>query len=195
MHNSSPANELPDNQIPGNPGNQIPDNQMPDNQPPDSWLTENSHYLRPKSHVLDLACGSGRNTSFLLSLGFQVTCIDIDIRGMSELEKRTGCTVIQADLENDNPWPLNGTFDAIVVINYLYRPLFSHLIESLAEGGILIYKTFMEGNEKFGRPSNPDFLLKKNELIDAFGKELRVLSFDQGYEEPAAMTQRICVAR
>ena len=162
---------------------------------PDLWLADNTHYLPRNCHVLDLACGSGRNARHLLSLGHKLTCVDINISGLKDLETHSHCEVIQADLENNHPCPLNQQFDCIIVINYLHRPLFPHLIKALREGGILIYRTFMRGNEKFGRPHNPDFLLGDNELLDFFSKELNVLAFEQGYEEPAAMTQRICALK
>jgi SAM-dependent methyltransferase len=162
---------------------------------PDSWLVKNLHFLCANSEILDLACGSGRNARHLLSLGHKLTCVDIDIEGLTDLETLDDCQVIQADLENDNPWPLTTQFDGIIVTNYLHRPLFYHLVNTLKRGGILIYRTFMQGNEKYGRPRSPDFLLKENELLDYFGKDLKVLAFEQGYEEPAAMTQRICARK
>jgi SAM-dependent methyltransferase len=103
---------------------------------------------------------------------------------------------VTADLEN-GPWPFLGQrFGGIVVTNYLHRPLFPHLAEALAPGGVLIYETFMAGNERFGRPSNPDFLLKPGELLKAFGA-LEVLGFEEGQVErpKPAMTQRLCARR
>ena len=162
---------------------------------PDSWLQKNTHFLAPGTTVLDLACGSGRNARYLLSLGFHVTCIDIQIEALADLESHSRCSVIQTDLEGDDLQPIKTRFGGIIVTNYLYRPLFPHLVEALEEGGVLIYKTFMEGNEAFGRPRNPDFLLKKDELLKVFSKELDVLAFEQGLEDPPAMTQRICARR
>jgi hypothetical protein len=87
-------------------------------------------------------------------------------------------------------------FAAIVVTNYLHRPLFPRLAESLDEGGVLIYETFMVGNERYGRPSNPNFLLRPGELLEAFGT-LTVAAFEQGVVErpKKALVQRICVIR
>ncbi len=107
-----------------------------------------------------------------------------------------GIRFVQADLEN-GPWPFEGQrFGAIVVTNYLHRPLFPHLAQSLAPGGVLIYETFMAGNERFGRPSNPDFLLQPGELLKAFAV-LEVLGFEEGeVERPKpAMTQRLSARR
>ena len=107
-----------------------------------------------------------------------------------------GARFIQADIEN-GPWPLEGeTFEGIVVTNYLHRPLFPKLKESLKEGGVLIYETFMAGNERFGRPSNPAFLLQPGELRDVFG-ELQLLGFEEGpatVPKPAVI-QRLCAMR
>lgn len=99
-----------------------------------------------------------------------------------------------ADLEN-GPWPYGGDrFAGIVVVNYLHRPLFPHLLASLAPEGVLIYETFAAGNERYGRPSNPAFLLKAGELLDVVKGRLRVLAFEDIYEpEPRpAMLQRLC---
>jgi hypothetical protein len=101
---------------------------------------------------------------------------------------------VQADLEDGSPWPFAGQrFGGIVVTNYLYRPLLPVLAQSLADEGVLIYETFMAGNEKFGKPSNPDFLLRPGELLEAFGR-LAVVAFEQGRTE-RAVVQRICVIR
>ncbi len=101
---------------------------------------------------------------------------------------------MQADLEDGSPWPFPGQrFGGIVVTNYLHRPLLPVLAQSLAEGGVLIYETFMVGNEKYGKPSNPKFLLQPGELLQAFGG-LTVVAFEQGSTE-RAVVQRICVIR
>ena len=102
--------------------------------------------------------------------------------------------MVQADLENGSPWPFTGQrFGGIVVTNYLHRPLLPVLARSLAEQGVLIYETFMLGNEKFGKPSNPDFLLRPGELLQAFAN-LAVVAFEQGQTE-RSVVQRICVIR
>ena len=109
----------------------------------------------------------------------------------------SGIHFVRANLEDGSPWPFTGRrFCGIVVTNYLHRPLFPHLAASLAEGGVLIYETFMLGNEKYGRPSNPEFLLRPGELLEAF-KDLCVIAFEQGYAErpKPAVVQRVCVQR
>ncbi len=141
--------------------------------------------------VLDLACGDGRHSRYFLSKGFEVHAVDRDRRSIE------GARFLQADLENGDPWPLAGQrFGAIVVTNYLYRPLFPVITQSLAAHGVLIYETFMVGNERLGRPSNPDFLLRPGELLQAFSP-LTVVAFEQGVVEtpkPAAL-QRLCAIR
>jgi hypothetical protein len=108
-----------------------------------------------------------------------------------------GARFVQADLEDGSPWPFPGErFQGVVVTNYLYRPLFPVLKEALAESGVLIYETFMLGNERFGRPSNPEFLLRPGELLEAF-KDLTVKAFEEGpvsVPKPA-MIQRLCAVR
>ena len=103
-----------------------------------------------------------------------------------------------ADLEDGSPWPLAGRrFGGIVVANYLHRPLFRNLIDALAPRGVLIYETFMAGNERFGKPSNPQFLLRPGELLEAFGAALGVVAFEQGVvarPKPAAI-QRLCAVQ
>jgi SAM-dependent methyltransferase len=165
---------------------------------PSDWVLRWAPLIRPRGAVLDLACGSGRHARWLAKRGYQVTAVDRDAEAIAGLRGMFGVTAIAADLEGGNPWPLpGGRFDGIVVTNYLHRPLFPRLIESLGEGGILIYETFAQGNERFGRPSKPEFLLKPGELLDAFGRALTVIAFEQGrVERPkTAMIQRLCAFR
>src|SRR5262249_33714693 len=140
--------------------------------------------------VLDVACGSGRHSRFFLQRNLKVTAIDRDPQRID------GARFLQADIES-GPWPLAGEqFDGIVVTNYLHRPLFPVLKESLKEGGVLIYETFMVGNERFGRPSNPAFLLKAGELLSVF-EGLQVVGFEEGpvVEPKPAVIQRLCAMR
>lgn len=140
--------------------------------------------------VLDLACGEGRHARFFRDLGFDVVAVDREPVSIQKIE------FIRADLEQGHSWPLAGRrFGGIVVTNYLHRPLFPKLVESLAEGGVLIYETFMLGNERFGKPSNPDFLLRPGELKEAF-RELELLGFEESEvaRPKPAVVQRICAA-
>lgn len=141
--------------------------------------------------VLDVACGAGRHARVFLERGLKVVAVDRAPQAIP------GARVVQADLEDGSPWPFSGErFEGIVVTNYLWRPLFPVLADSLAPGGILIYETFMAGNERYGKPSNPQFLLRPGELLEAFGA-LDVIAFEEGFvEQPRpAMIQRLCAAR
>ena len=141
--------------------------------------------------MLDLACGGGRHAKFFHDLGFDVVAVD---RERADLE---GIRFVMADLEDGSPWPLPGErFGAIVVTNYLHRPLFPHILAALAPRSVLIYETFMAGNERFGRPSNPQFLLEPGELRKAFAS-LEELGFEEGeVERPKrAVIQRICALK
>ena len=147
--------------------------------------------LVPQGRVLDVACGEGRHARFFLDKKFKVTAIDREPRDIP------GTRFIRADLEDGSRWPLPGErFEGIIVTNYLYRPLFPTLSASLAPGGVLIYETFMLGNERFGKPSNPGFLLQPGELLETF-KDLTVKGFEEGEvrEPKPAMIQRLCAVR
>ena len=163
---------------------------------PEPWVIRFSPRI-PLGPVLDLACGNGRHGRYLLSRGYQVTFLDRDISGVTDLENHPKAQLMQYDLENDNPWSFhNNQFSGIVVINYLHRPLLPYLPTSLKSNGIIIYKTFAFGNEQFGRPSNPKFLLHKNELFDTLGQHLDVVDFIEGKEaNPDRITQAICARR
>jgi SAM-dependent methyltransferase len=139
--------------------------------------------------VLDLACGSGRHVRWLAAQGFTVTAVDRDAAALATL--RTIAQVHEADLEGA-PWPLPGRrFDALVVTNYLWRPLWPDLLAALDEGGVLIYETFAHGNQHFGKPSRPDFLLRHGELLEA-AKGLRIVAYEDGFlQPPPRCVQRI----
>jgi SAM-dependent methyltransferase len=139
--------------------------------------------------VLDLACGSGRHARWFAARGLPVVGVD----RQPLLDEPAGVEFIRADLEDGSPWPLAGRrFGAIVVTNYLYRPLLPLIAAALAPGGLLIYETFMVGNERFGRPTNPAFLLRPGELREAFSG-LTVLAFEEGEvsSPKQAVVQRI----
>nr|WP_314624827.1 class I SAM-dependent methyltransferase [uncultured Noviherbaspirillum sp.] len=155
--------------------------------------------LAPAGDVLDLACGSGRHVRLLAALGHPVLAVDRDPQALAACAA-PGVQTEQHDLENGAPWPYPGrAFAGIVVTNYLHRPLFEHLFRALAPGGVLIYETFAAGNGRFGKPSNPDFLLRPGELIDRarLAGGLRIVAFEDGYlsRPKPAMVQRICVVR
>jgi SAM-dependent methyltransferase len=134
--------------------------------------------IRPGGLVLDLAAGDGRHSCILIDRGFAVTAVDRDISALLTLAGPR-CEISQVDLETGAPCPLGEGYDGIVVTNYLNRPLLPGIVNALAPGGILIYETFARGNERLGRPRNPDFLLRPGELLKAFAM-LTVIAFEQG---------------
>lgn len=158
---------------------------------PSSWVTTWAGLVAPKATVLDVAAGKGRHTQFFADRGHRVTTLDRDI---SALAPSDTIEVIQADLEDGSPWPLAGRrFGAIVVTNYLHRPLFPALFDALQPGGILLYETFMEGNERFGKPDRPDFLLKDGELLELVRGRFSVIAYEARMisQPKMAMVQRI----
>ena len=163
---------------------------------PSPWVARFAALVRPGGSVLDLACGAGRHARHLAARGHPVTAVDRDAAALAALAGVARVTAVVADLEA-GPWPLDGrTFDAVVVTNYLHRPLFPAIAAALAEGGVLLYETFMRGNERHGRPSSPDFLLAPGELLAAFAG-LTVVAFEQGEVAAPrpAVVQRLCAVR
>jgi SAM-dependent methyltransferase len=145
--------------------------------------------IRPGGCVLDLACGSGRHVRWLAAQGFAVTAVDRDAAAVQALHAIAQVHV--ADLEGA-PWPLPGArFDAVVVTNYLWRPLWPDLLASLDGGGMLIYETFADGNQSVGKPSRPDFLLRHGELLQV-ARDLRIVAYEDGFlDAPPRFVQRI----
>jgi SAM-dependent methyltransferase len=161
--------------------------------PPSPWVCRWAGLIPPGGRVLDLAAGQGRHARHLASLGFAVEAVDRDAEALAQAAGQ-GITMRQADLES-GPWPYPGNaFQGIVVCNYLWRPLFAPILNALAPGGVLIYETFAAGNERFGRPSNPDFLLRPGELLEVVRGRLHVVAFEQGYvaRPRPAVVQRLC---
>jgi SAM-dependent methyltransferase len=160
---------------------------------PSDWVRRWSGLVKPGGHVLDLACGSGRHLTWLAARGFAVTGVDRDevaVRPLARLGE-----VVVADLES-GPWPLEGRrFDAVVVTNYLWRPLWPRILDAVEDGGCLIYETFRSGHEQIGRPSRADFLLEPGELWRVC-EGLRVVAFEDGeLTGPHRRVQRICALR
>jgi SAM-dependent methyltransferase len=163
--------------------------------PPSPWLLRWTSLIRPGGEVLDLACGAGRHARLLAQLGFEVCAVDRDPGLFAD--PPAGVTLVGADLEA-GPWPFPGrAFDGIVVTNYLHRPLLPRLVASLEPGGVLVYETFARGNERFGKPSSPAFLLAPGELLEAVRGRLRVVAYEDlvvDSPRPAAV-QRLCARR
>ena len=152
----------------------------------------------PAGEVLDLACGSGRHARLFASLGHPVLALDRDPEALAAAAG-PGISTLEIDLEAEGArWPFDaGRFAGIVVTNYLHRPLLADLVRSLAPGGVLIYETFALGNEAFGKPSNPAFLLRPGELLEMAAQGgLRVLAYEDGVltQPKPARVQRLCAA-
>jgi SAM-dependent methyltransferase len=158
---------------------------------PSPWVERFARLVPAGGAVLDVACGTGRHTRLFTTRGHPVTAIDRDAAALA------ACGAVETiafDLETGATWPLSGrSFAGIVVTNYLYRPLFPDLLAALAPGGVLIYETFAAGNARFGRPSNPAFLLEPGELV-ARCAGLAIVAFEDGIagDPPIASVQRIC---
>jgi SAM-dependent methyltransferase len=163
---------------------------------PSDWVTRWAHLVAPGASVLDVASGRGRHARWFAARGYRVLALDRDDEALASMSAIAGIETLCADLENGAPWPLEAdrSFDAVVVTNYLHRPLFGHLIDALAPGGVLIYETFAAGNESVGKPSNPAFLLRPGELLDAVRGRLRVTAYEDGFlaTPRPAFVQRIC---
>ena len=168
-----------------------------DLQSPSEWVRRFAPLIVAGGRVVDVACGRGRHARYLRDCGLRVVAVDRDTQALESLRGQDGIEAVVADLES-GPWPFPpGTFDAVVVTNYLWRPLWPHLVAALREGGVLIYETFALGNENFGRPANPDFLLRRNELLDWVVPRLQLVAFEQGLvsRPKPAVIQRVCALR
>lgn len=155
------------------------------------WIATWASLVPASATVLDIAAGKGRHTRFFAARGHAVTALDRDVSG---LVAANNIEVVAADLEDGSPWPLAGRkFGAVVVTNYLHRPLFPMLLDSVGPGGVLLYETFMIGNERFGKPSRPEFLLNDGELLELVCGRFSVIAYEaRAISEPKmAMVQRI----
>ena len=162
-----------------------------------SWVARFAAAL-PAGPVLDVACGSGRHLRHFRALGHPVVGVDRDLGGVADLAGADGVDLVPADLEAGAPWPLGDRrFAGVVVTNYLWRPLFPALVAAVGPGGWLLYQTFAQGQERLGRPRNPDYLLAPGELLGAVRDQLTVVAYEHGrVETPApAVIQRIAAVR
>jgi SAM-dependent methyltransferase len=161
-----------------------------------AWVRRFAPLVPSGGAVLDIACGGGRHLRLFAEAGHPVTGIDRDLGGVADLAGQAGVDLVQADLEDGSPWPLppERRFDAVIVTNYLHRPLLPVLADLLNPGGVLIYETFARSNERFGRPSSPAFLLDPGELLEVARRGLQVVAFEQGEIEmpKKAVVQRLC---
>lgn len=167
---------------------------------PAAWIVRFAPLIRAEGQVLDLACGSGRHARLLAGLGHQVEAVDRNTEALAQLAGVANITTHCADLEG-GPWPYYGRgFDAIVVSRYLWRPLFPQIFGCLDEGGVLIYETFMEGQQLYGKPENPAYLLRPGELLELVRNRYTVIAFEQGEvagdeRERPQVIQRLCARR
>ena len=169
-------------------------------EPASSWVKRWSHLVKPKGTVLDVACGHGRHAYYFHQLNHRLTLVDRSQEAIESIAIEAHvCEKVISDIEN-GPWPFAGKqFDAVVVTNYLWRPLMPNLMASLAADGVLIYETFATGNETVGKPSRPDFLLQPGELLQIC-KDLHVVAFEDGFindegGHSARYVQRIAAVR
>jgi SAM-dependent methyltransferase len=161
---------------------------------PSAWVQRWSHLVPARGSVLDVACGHGRHMRWFAGRGHPVTGIDRSAEAIASIANIG--RAIEADIENGR-WPLEEgtTFDAVVVTNYLWRPLLPRMVASVAPGGVLIYETFAAGNETVGRPSRPDFLLNPGELLQAT-QGLHTVAYEEGFcGAPERFVQRIVATR
>lgn len=160
---------------------------------PSEWVQRFAHLIATGAQVLDLACGSGRHATFLAQQGCRVTGVDRNATALAALPANV--QAIPADIENA-PWPLEGQqFDAVVVTNYLWRPLWPHILDSVRMGGVLIYETFGQGNAAYGKPSRPDFLLAPGELLQVC-HGWHIVAYEHGLRsQPQRVVQRIAAIK
>jgi SAM-dependent methyltransferase len=164
-------------------------------RPPAAWIVQWAGLVAPDATVLDLAAGSGRHALFFAERGHKVTAID---RDTSALTDHPNIESLAADLEDGRPWPLAGRrFGAAIVTNYLHRPLMPALLDTIEPGGVLLYQTFMIGNERFGKPSRPAFLLRDGELLELVHGRFSVTAYEARLvsDPTMAMVQRIAARK
>ncbi len=183
----------------GNVGRQVPKELIPRSvAAPSPWVIRFLPLLRSGGSVLDIAAGGGRHVAAALAAGFDVVAVDRDITALrADFAGETRCRIETLDLEDGGLWHLGQGFDGIIVTNYLYRPLLPALAAALAPGGVLLYETFMVGNERFGKPTNPAFLLAPGELARVYGGLLTIVAFEEGETDTPrpAVVQRLAASR
>ena len=165
---------------------------------PSPWILRFAGQVRKRGAVVDIACGGGRHGRLFLERGHPVTFVDIDVSGVADLKGKPGVEIVEADLEGSAAWPLAGRdFAAVVAANYLWRPVLARIVDLAGPHGLLLYETFARGNEAYGRPRNPDFLLEPGELFEAVRGRLDVIAYEQRLiaEPRPAVIQHIAARR
>ena len=147
---------------------------------PSPWVVHFASLVPATGSVLDVACGGGRHTRFFLARGHHAVAVDRDVSGIEDLRTHPQLEIIEVDLEDGRPFPLlDRRFAAVVVTNYLHRPILDDLVSVVDADGAFIYETFGVGNERFGRPSCAEFLLRSQELLELVQGRLRVVAFEE----------------
>ena len=162
------------------------------------WVRRFAHLVPSGGRVLDLAAGRGRHARLFLGRGHPVVAVDRDAAALRALDAGSALEIIEADLEGGGAWPIGRRrFAGVVVTNYLWRPLLGRLVAGVETGGVLIYETFAQGNERLSRPANPDFLVRPGELLDAVRGALTVVAYEHGVvtRPRPAVVQRIVARR
>ena len=171
---------------------------------PSPWIARFAPLAPENGQVLDVAAGGGRHSRVFLERGHPVTAIDKNTSALGKLPHQQNLRIVEFDMEADNPLfdqggPLAGqVFNTIVVVNYLYRPNFTGLLDALAPGGLFLYETFALGNEAYAKPRNPDHLLKSGELIDLVAGRMQIVAYEHGRVENGdipGVKQRLCAVR
>lgn len=160
---------------------------------PSSWVVRFLDLVRPGGEILDVACGNGRHLQLGLASGHRMLGVDRDVSAAQAMSGEGRLELVQADLEDGTPWPLGDRrFDGVIVTNYLWRPLLTSIVGAVGPSGVLIYETFGTGQERLGRPRNPDFLLRPGELIDAVRPDLTIIAYENArLADPDRVVQRI----
>ncbi|MDH3703690.1 MAG: class I SAM-dependent methyltransferase [Alphaproteobacteria bacterium] len=160
------------------------------------WVRRFASRISDGGQILDLACGNGRNGRYFLDRGHPVTFVDIETAAVQDMAAHDRAEIIVADLEEPGRWPFaDRRFAAILVVNYLWRPIMGDILSALGPGGVLLYETFAVGNEAFGRPRNPDFLLRPGELLEAARARLDIIAYEQRLTDRPAVMQRLAAIR
>ena len=157
------------------------------------WIERFTPLVRRGARLLDVAAGQGRHARHFAQRGVRVLAVDRDRDALGACDGVANVETRVVDLEA-GAWPLaHERFDAIVVVHYLHRPALPHLLDALTPDGVLLYETFAAGNERYGRPSNPAFLLRDGELLDVARERLTIVAFEQGRIDEArtAVVQRL----
>jgi SAM-dependent methyltransferase len=165
---------------------------------PSAWVARFAALIPADATVLDVASGGGRHARFFRALGNDVVAVDRDVARLADLSYDAHVEVVEADLEDGRPWPFSDReFCGVIVTNYLYRPILGNIVAAVAVGGVLLYETFAAGNERFGRPCRPEFLLQPGELLEAVRGRLRVVAYEDLLvgKPPHAAMQRIAAVR